>query len=56
MSDRVQKIHSLFNELHRELLILTEEERYAWDYLSLTSGIDAAHHDFTELRLKALEA
>lgn len=58
---RSERIHSLFNQLHRELeqdaQVLDNEDVHVDDnptILEIASTIDAAHHDYTELTLQEI--
>jgi len=52
---RADRIHNLFNELHRELGLLNDEvatEDKPNPTYGIACQVDAAHHDFTNITLE----
>src|SRR4051812_47573312 len=50
---REEKIHHLFNELHRNIGLLgTRTTVDAEEMLKIRNVVDAAHHDFTNITLE----
>lgn len=54
---RQERIHSLFNELHRELTAEATDSQKVGIGIALgdiASTIDAAHHDYTNITLEEI--